>query len=130
MVESSALQEFEGALIDDAWQCVVNRTSIQRNLSSSDLEKLPDLLKLLEIMNNLDRSEEAVKLLHDSSLSKKNQEQILSLRTRKRKKTESNWNVDVMVGNSLIHKSLHLKVSLPVGPHVIEMTVEKFGTLR
>uniref|UniRef100_A0A914R586 Galectin n=1 Tax=Parascaris equorum TaxID=6256 RepID=A0A914R586_PAREQ len=48
----------------------------------------------------------------------------------KLQESKDDWSADVVIGNSRIQKSLYVKITLPIGPHLIEMSVEKFGALR
>ncbi|KHN87887.1 hypothetical protein Tcan_07435 [Toxocara canis] len=108
-------------MIADAWRCVRQRTCIERDLHSFDkeqLDKLSHLLELMERLNSLDTSDDP-----------SNREQIIRL-CNEAKEERKDWSVDAVIGSSQIHKSLHLKISLPIGPHLVEMGVDKFGTLR
>ncbi|VDM28147.1 unnamed protein product [Toxocara canis] len=122
-------------MIADAWRCVRQRTCIERDLHSFDkeqLDKLSHLLELMERLNSLDTSDDPSVLLASSNLSAKfcfNREQIIRL-CNEAKEERKDWSVDAVIGSSQIHKSLHLKISLPIGPHLVEMGVDKFGTLR
>uniref|UniRef100_A0A0M3HP35 COMM domain-containing protein n=1 Tax=Ascaris lumbricoides TaxID=6252 RepID=A0A0M3HP35_ASCLU len=118
----------------DVWIGVVRKTSIERDLHSlscEQLDRLSNLIELMERLNNLSRFDNPDKLLTDSNLSARNCEHISRLwHATKQQETNRDWSVDVVIGNSRIQKSLHVKITLPVGPHLVEMSVEKFGTLR
>uniref|UniRef100_A0A915AJG6 COMM domain-containing protein n=1 Tax=Parascaris univalens TaxID=6257 RepID=A0A915AJG6_PARUN len=134
MVHPSRLIELDDMLIDDVWIGVVRKTSIERDLhslSDEELSNLSSLIELLERLNNLSRFDNPDKLLTDSNLSSRNCEHISRLwHASKLQESKDDWSADVVIGNSRIQKSLYVKITLPIGPHLIEMSVEKFGALR